>query len=139
MQEGKEVERIVGSNPPEFTKKIIALSEDLQTAPSTDPKALLYERIQKLIDSSKVMAFIKGTKAEPQCGFTRNVLEILNKTNVEYNTFNILSSPEVRQGLKEMSKWPTYPQLYVNGKLVGGHDIIKELDEEGELVDVLTE
>lgn len=83
------------------------------------------------------MAFIKGTKTNPQCGFTRQLLEILNETGVEYNTFNILSSPEVRQGLKEYSNWPTYPQLYVDGELIGGVDIVKELKEEGELLSTL--
>lgn len=83
------------------------------------------------------MAFIKGTKTEPQCGFTRTLLEILNKTKVPYNTFDILSSPDVRQGLKEYSNWPTYPQLYVNGKLIGGLDIVKELEEEEELLSAL--
>jgi len=83
------------------------------------------------------MAFIKGSKTDPQCGFTKKLLEILNETKVEFNTFNILSSPEVRQGLKEYSNWPTYPQLYVNGEFIGGVDIVKELYAEGELVDTL--
>lgn len=73
------------------------------------------------------MVFIKGTPAAPKCGFSRQIITLLNDLKLEYGYFDILEDDEVRQGLKEFSNWPTYPQLYENGELVGGLDIIKEM------------
>ncbi len=73
----------------------------------------------------------------PQCGFSANVCKILNHLGVSYNTFNILGDMDVREGLKQFSNWPTYPQLYVKGQLVGGNDIITEMLNNGELEQVL--
>ena len=75
-----------------------------------------------------------GTPDEPKCGFSNKFCQILKKNGIEFGYFDILSDNSVRQGLKEYSNWPTYPQLYVRGKLIGGYDIVKELDEEGELL-----
>ncbi|KTG33158.1 hypothetical protein cypCar_00043799, partial [Cyprinus carpio] len=72
-----------------------------------------------------------------KCGFSRQILEIMNSAGVEYETFDILGDEEVRQGLKTYSNWPTFPQLYVKGELIGGLDIVKELKENGELASVL--
>lgn len=84
------------------------------------------------------MVFMKGDRKEPKCGFSRQLIEILRAyPSVEYKTFDILKDEEVRQGLKTYSNWPTYPQVYVKGKLVGGLDIIKELRDEEELEDAL--
>jgi len=83
------------------------------------------------------MIFIKGTPTEPRCGFSRQLIEILDKNSIDYSTFNILADEEVRQGLKTYSNWPTYPQVYANGELVGGLDIIKELVEGNELTATL--
>lgn len=77
--------------------------------------------------------FMKGDRATPRCGFSRQLVEILNAAGYPYETFDILGDEEVRQGLKTFSNWPTYPQVYVKGQLVGGLDIIKELKENGEL------
>lgn len=82
---------------------------------------------------------MKGLPSAPQCGFSRSIIDILDETGVPYDAFNILEDEEVRQGLKEFSNWPTYPQLYVKGELVGGLDICKELVEEGELTDILNQ
>jgi monothiol glutaredoxin len=90
-------------------------------------------RIEELVNGNKVILFMKGTKAIPACGFSNAVVQILKKEAVAFETFNILSDPEVRQGLKEYSSWPTYPQLYVGGKFVGGCDIVTELHQSGEL------
>jgi monothiol glutaredoxin len=90
-------------------------------------------RIEELIKGSKVMLFMKGTRQFPACGFSNTVVQILKKENVPFETFNILADGDVRQGLKEYSKWPTYPQLYVDGKFVGGCDIVTELHQNGEL------
>jgi len=97
----------------------------------------LNERIKNLIGSSKVFLFMKGIPVAPQCGFSANVISILNAMNTEYKTFDILSDMDIRQGVKEYSNWPTFPQLYVNNKLIGGNDIIHEMYEEGELEAVL--
>ena len=90
-------------------------------------------RIEELISTNKVVLFMKGTKQFPACGFSNAVVQILKKEGVPFETYNILSDPEVRQGLKEYSSWPTYPQLYVNGKFVGGCDIVTEMHQSGEL------
>jgi monothiol glutaredoxin len=93
----------------------------------------LRARIEELIKSRKVLLFMKGTKQFPACGFSNTVVEILKKEGVAFDTFNILSDAEIRQGLKEYSSWPTYPQLYVDGKFVGGCDIVTEMHRSGEL------
>lgn len=97
----------------------------------------LNERIKNLINSSRIFLFMKGVPEMPQCGFSANVVGLLNHMGVEFKTFDILSDMDIRQGVKEYSNWPTYPQLYVEGKLVGGNDIIMELYEDGELAEVL--
>ncbi|MCR9204149.1 MAG: Grx4 family monothiol glutaredoxin [Halobacteriovoraceae bacterium] len=102
-----------------------------------NPAGDLNERIKGLIESSKVFLFMKGNPQMPQCGFSANVIGILNAMNAKYNTFDILSDMDIRQGVKEFSNWPTYPQLYVNGQLVGGNDIIMEMYESGDLEEVL--
>jgi monothiol glutaredoxin len=90
-------------------------------------------RIEGLIKGHKVVLFMKGTRQFPACGFSNAVVQILKKEGVAFETFNILADPDVRQGLKEYSNWPTYPQLYVDGKFVGGCDIVTEMHQNGEL------
>ena len=81
------------------------------------------------------MVFIKGTPDEPECGFSRTIIGILREYDYAFGYFNIFSDSEVREGLKKYTNWQTYPQLYVNGKFVGGVDVVKELHEENELED----
>ncbi|WP_216639892.1 Grx4 family monothiol glutaredoxin [Halobacteriovorax marinus] len=97
----------------------------------------LNERIKALIGSSDIFLFMKGNAAMPQCGFSANTIAILDALNVKYNTFDILSDMDIRQGVKEFSNWPTYPQLYYKGQLVGGNDIITEMYHSGDLAQVL--
>ena len=80
---------------------------------------------------------MKGDPAGPRCGFSNQMVAILEKAGAAFETFDILSDEEVRQGLKKLSQWPTYPQLYVKGELIGGLDIVKELQEAGELESAL--
>jgi len=94
-------------------------------------------RITELVKRSKVMLFMKGNPDEPKCGFSRAIVGLLNETGVAYDTFDILTDEEVRQGLKDYSNWQTYPQLYVNASLIGGLDIVKELNESGDLIETL--
>jgi len=93
--------------------------------------------LRQLVNQAPVMLFMKGSPSAPQCGFSNKIVAILRENGIRFSTFNILSDEEVRQGLKEFSKWPTYPQLYVDGKLIGGLDIVKELVEEGELLPMI--
>ena len=96
------------------------------------------ERIEQLLKGSDVILFMKGTPANPQCGFSSRTVEILKKyDSLEYAHFNIFDDQELREALKKHSNWPTYPQLYVKGKLIGGIDIVQELHEENELEDAL--
>lgn len=97
----------------------------------------LTERLEQLIKKAPVMVFMKGSPDAPRCGFSRTLMEILKNNKVSFDSFDILTDEEVRQGLKEYSNWPTYPQVYAKGTLVGGLDIIKELQESGELVAAL--
>jgi len=99
--------------------------------------ATLRDRIQSTVDSKKVVLFMKGNKNFPQCGFSAQVVSILKQKGVEFLDVNILADPELRNGLKEFSNWPTFPQLYVGGQLVGGCDIITGMNESGELDKVL--
>ena len=91
------------------------------------------ERIQGLIDGDDVVLFMKGTRQGPQCGFSAQVVQILDSLIPEYATVNVLADPEIRQGIKDFSNWPTIPQLYVRGEFVGGCDIVTEMYQTGEL------
>ena len=91
------------------------------------------QRIEQLVASSPVFVFMKGSKLMPQCGFSNNVVQILNSLGVAFETFDVLSDMEVRQGIKEFSDWPTIPQVYVNGEFIGGSDILIEMYNSGEL------
>ena len=97
----------------------------------------LRERIKSTVEAAPVVLFMKGTRNFPQCGFSAKVVGILKEQAVEFREINILTDAELRQGLKEYSNWPTFPQLYANGKLVGGCDIVSSLHENGELAQVL--
>ncbi|CAF0732388.1 unnamed protein product [Rotaria sordida] len=97
------------------------------------------KNLESLINQAPLMLFIKGTPETPRCGFTKELIDLLSKANItDYKTFDILEDENVRQKLKEYSSWQTYPQIYVNGQLIGGLDILKQMDEEGTLVQTLT-
>lgn len=98
---------------------------------------VLRKRIEETIGSSRVVLFMKGSKTFPQCGFSARVVGILKEHSVEFKDVNILKDPDLREGLKEYSSWPTFPQLYVGGKLVGGCDIVTDLHERGDLGKIL--
>ena len=89
--------------------------------------------IRDLIEKNDVVLFMKGTKMMPQCGFSSRVAGVLNFMGVEYHDVNVLADPEIRQGIKDFSDWPTIPQLYVKGEFVGGCDIVTEMTLSGEL------
>jgi monothiol glutaredoxin len=95
------------------------------------------ERIASDINSNDVVLFMKGTPVFPQCGFSAAVVQILTDLGVKFKSFDVLKDPELRQGIKEFSNWPTVPQLYVKGEFVGGCDIIREMHANNELEDTL--
>ncbi|QNJ13656.1 monothiol glutaredoxin [Synechococcus sp. A18-46.1] len=94
-------------------------------------------RIEALISSSHIFVFMKGSKLMPQCGFSNNVVQILHSLGVSFETFDVLSDMEIRQGIKDFSSWPTIPQVYVNGEFIGGSDILIEMYNAGELKEKL--
>lgn len=100
---------------------------------STDVNA----RIDELVKKHKVLVFMKGNKLMPQCGFSNQVVQILNNLGVSYETVDVLSDPEIRQGIKDYSSWPTIPQVYIKGEFIGGCDIMIELYQKGELQEKL--
>lgn len=95
------------------------------------------QRIEGLIASDRVVLFMKGTRHFPQCGFSATVTQILNKLVPQYATVNVLADPQIREGIKAFSEWPTIPQLYIDGKFVGGCDIVREMFQAGELHQML--
>ena len=97
----------------------------------------LKETIVKDIKNNQIILYMKGTKDMPMCGFSNSVVQILNHYGVEYKDVNVLEDPMIRVKLSEHSNWPTIPQLFVQGELIGGADITKELHENGSLLDVL--
>ncbi|WP_341787483.1 Grx4 family monothiol glutaredoxin [Rickettsia endosymbiont of Cantharis rufa] len=98
-----------------------------------------FEFIENEIKNNKVVLFMKGTKKRPECGFSGTVVAILNKLGVEFRDINVFVNLAFREDLKKFSDWPTFPQLYINGELVGGCDIAKELYQSGELEKMLRE
>jgi Grx4 family monothiol glutaredoxin len=140
---GARLDTLAGADPPELLKKVkalasrpIAVGEDPASG-ATVADQDLRTKLKELIDYSPVMLFMKGSKAEPFCKFSKQMVAILDKHSAEYSTFDILKDEEVRQGLKDYSNWKTFPQLYVNGELVGGVDIVKEMEEDGSLAEQL--
>jgi monothiol glutaredoxin len=104
----------------------INILELIMTTPAT-------EKIGKLIADHKIMVFMKGTKLMPQCGFSNQVVQILNILGVPYETVDVLADQDIRQGVKEYSNWPTIPQVYIDGEFIGGSDVMTELYQKGEL------
>lgn len=97
------------------------------------------DRIRKEIAENPVMLYMKGTAMFPQCGFSARVVQILSHLNVPFATANVLEDPELRDGIKQFSQWPTIPQLYVKGEFIGGCDIVTEMYQTGELSSLFAE
>jgi Grx4 family monothiol glutaredoxin len=134
---GKAIDRVDGANAAELTKKVKSHSaakvDSLPLAVVPPKKEDLETKLKRLISAHKCMLFMKGRPQEPKCGFSKQTIAILDDLKADYGTFDILTDDEVRQGLKTYSNWPTYPQLYIDGELMGGLDIIKEMVESGDL------
>jgi len=93
----------------------------------------IQKKIEEIIKKNKVVLFMKGTPEMPQCGFSMTVCNILKQLRINFFSVNVLSDELIRQGIKEYSNWPTIPQLYISGNFVGGCDIVKEMNENGDL------
>jgi monothiol glutaredoxin len=91
------------------------------------------QKIESVIRDNRVVVFMKGTKNFPQCGFSSRAVEALKRSGAEFETVNVLADADVREGIKEYSQWPTVPQVYVDGKFIGGSDIVLQMFESGEL------
>eukprot|EP00293_Proteomonas_sulcata_P002477 CAMPEP_0184315220 /NCGR_PEP_ID=MMETSP1049-20130417/80777_1 /TAXON_ID=77928 /ORGANISM="Proteomonas sulcata, Strain CCMP704" /LENGTH=337 /DNA_ID=CAMNT_0026633563 /DNA_START=215 /DNA_END=1228 /DNA_ORIENTATION=+ len=150
VQEGKAPEIVIGANAPEITQKAVTLNSTPTKKPTAQPGDAmdldkkvngagtkdgddLNTRLKSLINKAPVMLFMKGEPGAERCGFSRTIVGLLKDQGVPFGHFDILGDEEVRQGLKTFSNWPTFPQLYAKGKLIGGVDIVKELIEEDEL------
>ena len=127
----KELCRVEGTDVSQITTKVKQLAfkvgSNISSLSGTTGSANIEDRLKALTNKCSVMVFMKGNPEAPRCGFSRTLVSILNEINVKYETFDILSDEEVRQSLKTYSNWPTYPQVYVGGNLIGGLDIIKVL------------
>ncbi|MCH8014427.1 MAG: Grx4 family monothiol glutaredoxin [Candidatus Dadabacteria bacterium] len=97
------------------------------------------EKIESQIKDNKVILYMKGNREMPQCGFSSRVVQILDSYDIMYETVDVLEDPEIRQGIKDYSNWPTIPQLYVNGEFIGGCDICIELSQSGELKSIVNQ
>ena len=93
----------------------------------------IFQRIQQQIGANRVVLYMKGTPSLPQCGFSQVTSEILRRLGVEFQAYDVLQDPALREGIKQFSNWPTIPQLYVDGEFVGGCDIVRSMYESGEL------
>jgi len=141
LKNGKPVDKVDGANVAELAAKIQinSTAASKETRNDSPVKEDLNTRLNNLVKRMPVMLFMKGTPTEPKCGFSKKIVDILNTNNINFGSFDILSDEEVRNGLKTLFNWPTYPQLYVEGKLIGGLDIVKEMDAEGELIPAIPE
>jgi monothiol glutaredoxin len=104
---------------------------------STTASSPVFDRIRQDISSNDVVLFMKGTPVFPQCGFSAAVVQVLTHLGVKFKGIDVLTDPSLRQGIKEFSNWPTIPQLYVKGEMIGGCDIVREMYQSGELQDLL--
>ena len=97
------------------------------------------DKIRQQIGGDDVVLYMKGTPVFPMCGFSAAVVQVLSRSGVKYQSYNILEDADLRQGLKEFSSWPTFPQLYVKGEFIGGCDIVREMHQAGELGSLMAE
>jgi len=144
LKNGQVVDKLIGGHAPELAKKVETwvnkLAQEQTISTETQLPSVgtdLQSRIKQLVNYAPIMLFMKGVPDAPECGYSSQIVEILKKHKVTFSAFNILSDSEIREGLKEYANWRTYPQLWVNGELVGGLDVVREMDEEGELIKTL--
>lgn len=106
-------------------------------AANDDPSLPARERVAKLVGSSPVFVFMKGHPTQPMCGFSANTVAMLDRLGVSFSSFDILSDESIRNAAKEYAQWPTFPQVWIKGELIGGNDIVSEMYATGELAEML--
>jgi monothiol glutaredoxin len=104
-----------------------------------DPQMTATDRIKTVVEGHPIVLFMKGTPQFPMCGFSSRAVQVLRECNADFHHVNVLEDPEIRASLPRYSDWPTFPQLFINGELIGGCDITVELHEQGELARIVTE
>lgn len=114
-------------------------SADENAPKSRDEGGDVLSEIEKMVTENKLVLFMKGTPQQPMCGFSARASALLSSYNQPYYAVNVLADPEIRQGIKEYGNWPTIPQLYIGGELVGGSDIVSKMHESGDLGEMIEE
>uniref|UniRef100_A0A7S2JLN0 Glutaredoxin domain-containing protein n=1 Tax=Cyanoptyche gloeocystis TaxID=77922 RepID=A0A7S2JLN0_9EUKA len=125
---------------PNFTARAVSNRPSFSLVTRCDAEdvpAEVREKIDNLVKSNKILLFMKGNRLMPMCGFSNTVVQILNRTEVPYETCDILNDPDLRQYMKDYSNWPTFPQVYINGEFIGGCDIMIDMFQSGELATML--
>jgi len=139
---GKEVQRINGVEPAQLNEHVEKFASGASLSDSSKPVETLNERIHRLIHQDAIMIFMKGAPEQPRCRFSKAMMELFKEVDpegIQFSSFSILDDEDVRQGIKEYSNWPSFPQLYIEGELIGGLDVMKELHEAGELLDLFND
>lgn len=131
LKDGTVADRLVGADPPALVDLVARYA--ISDAAPADAAKPLEDRLRELTTRAPIILMMKGSPDEPRCKFSRQIVELLRGEDITFDHFDILTDEEVRQGLKQFSNWPTYPQLYVQGKFIGGLDVVSALKEEGEL------
>ncbi len=122
---------------PSFKNIFKVVGDEQQTAPPANAGGDVNDRIRTDITNNKIVVYMKGNPQAPQCGFSAAVVEVMEEIGLPYETRDVLQDPEIRQGIKAFSNWPTIPQIYANGEFIGGCDITLEMHQRGELKPVL--
>ena len=132
------IQKVSGSIPLSSTNiRIIDFKINFHKIDFHMPQNQITNTIDEIVKTNSIVLFMKGTKSFPQCGFSGKVVGILESFNTEFKDVNVLADEAIRQGIKKYSDWPTIPQLYINGKFIGGCDIVTELYQNGELAQLL--
>ncbi|KAI8643208.1 putative thioredoxin [Parasitella parasitica] len=138
VKENQILDSVEGANTEELSNLVAKYSNSQVSHPQQNVCDNQLEfRLRDLIQTDHVMVFMKGIPDKPRCGFSRKMVELLSDLQVKYSSFDILTDEHVRQGLKEFSDWPTYPQIYVNAELLGGLDLLKEMIASGEFQEMV--
>jgi monothiol glutaredoxin len=103
-----------------------------------DPSVAPADRIRSWVNSSEIFLLIKGTPQQPMCGFSANTVAIIDSLGLPYRTFDVLSDESIREGAKAFAGWPTFPQIYIRGEFIGGNDILMEMNDAGELEQMIS-
>ncbi|GAN03734.1 glutaredoxin [Mucor ambiguus] len=137
VKDNQVLNSVEGAKAAELSNLVAKYNNEQGSNQQTISDNELEFRLRDLIQTDRIMVFMKGSPSKPRCGFSRQVVELLTELQVKYSSFDILTDDQVRQGLKTLSDWPTYPQIYVKGELVGGLDLLKEMIASGEFQDMV--